>query len=106
MLSEVRFDHMRLLRSEAQNWGGEAGASQNDLAPPLANPAPPKLLGAIFEKKSGGSRPPDPQKLALRAPPPEYFLFCATVGEGESWGTWWEKNWTFFSQTLEQEAAE
>ena len=64
MLSEVRFDHMRLLRSEAQNWGGRRGHPKMIWHPPWQTRRPPKLLGAIFEKI-----PPDPSKLALRAPP-------------------------------------
>ena len=68
MLSEVRFDHMRLLRSEAQNWGGRRGHPKMVWHPPWQTRRPPKLLGAIFEKKIWGSRPPDPPKLALRAP--------------------------------------
>ena len=69
MLSEVRFDHMRLLRSEAQNWGGgRRGHPKMVWHPPWQTRRPPKLLGAIFEKKSGGQGPPTPPKLALRAP--------------------------------------
>ena len=76
MLSEVRFDHMRLLRSEAQNWGGEAGASQNGLAPPLANPAPPQIIRGHIWKKNLGVKAPRPPKIGAPRPP-EYFLFCA-----------------------------
>ena len=68
MLSEVRFDHMRLLRSEAQNWGGRRGHPKMIWHPPWQTRRPPKLLGGIFEKKSGGQGPPTPPKLALRAP--------------------------------------
>ena len=76
MLSEVRFDHMRLLRSEAQNWGGRRGHPKMIWHPPWQTRRPPKLLGAIFEKKIWGSRPPDPPKIGAPCPP-EYFLFCA-----------------------------
>ena len=65
--------------------GGRGGArpplaSQNGLAPPLANPAPPKnslkmlLLGAIFEKKFWGG-PQTPQIGAWR-PPSEISFFA------------------------------
>ena len=69
MLSEVRFDHMRLLRSEAQNWGGRRGHPKMIWHPPWQTRRPPKLLGAIFEKKNLGVKAPRPPQNWRSAPP-------------------------------------